>query len=107
MSRTTSFKEDLELDQLRETEQLLLQRERKFAESRKKITQERIERENTMPPLDEIQARIQRKQHEQIVSRGEVANVRRDQNRSLMMLVLLITATGTLIWWGMKLMQGG
>lgn len=107
MSRTTSFKEDLELDQLRETERLLLQREREFAENRKKITQERIDRDNTIPPLDEIQIRIQRKQHEQIVSRGEVANVRRDQNRSLVMLALLITATGTLIWWGLRLMQGG
>lgn len=106
MSRSTTFKEDLELDQIRETEQQLLQREREFAESRKRIAQERIERESMMPPLDEIQVRIQRKQHEQIVSRGEVANVRRDQSRSLMLLFLLITATCTLVWWGMKLMQG-
>lgn len=107
MSRTTLFKEDLELDRIRETEQQLLQREREFAESRKRIAQERIERENMMPPLDEIQARMRRKQHDLVVSRGEVANVRRDQNRSLTMLVLLITATCTLIWWGVKLMQGG
>lgn len=107
MSRPTLFQEELELDQLREAEQQLLQREREFAENRRKIAQERIERENMMPPLDEIQARIQRKQHEQIVSRGEVANVRRDQNRSLLMLFLLVTATCTLVWWGLKLMQGG
>ena len=106
MSRTTLFQEDLELDQIRETEQQLLQREKEFAENRKRIAQERIERESMMPPLDEIQAREQRKQHEQIVSRGEVANVRRDQNRSLMLLVLLITATCTLVWWGLRLMQG-
>jgi hypothetical protein len=59
-----------------------------------------------MPPLDEIQVRMQMKQHEQIASRGEIANVRRDQNQGLMLLVLLITATGTLIWWGIRLMQG-
>jgi hypothetical protein len=106
MNRTTLFKEDLELDQIRETDQQLAQRQREFAENRKRIAQERIERESMMPPLDEIQARIERKQHEQIVSRGEVANVRRDQNRSLMMLVLLVAATCTLIWWGMQLMQG-
>lgn len=106
MSRTTLFKEDLELDQIRETQQQLLQREREFSESRKRIALERIERESTMPPLDEIQARLERKHHEQIVSRGEVANVRRDQNRGIMLLVLLITATCTLIWWGVKLMQG-
>ncbi len=106
MSRTTTFKEDLELDQIRETEQHLLQREREFAENRKRIAQERIERESTMPPLDEIQVRIQRKQHEEIVSRGEVANVRRDQSRSLLLLFLLVAATCTLVWWGVKLMQG-
>jgi hypothetical protein len=105
MSRSKLFSEELELDLLRETEQQLLQREKEFAENRKRIAQERIERECMMPPLDEIQARIQRKQHEQIVSRGEVANVRRDQNRSLMLLFLLVTATFSLIWWGMQLMK--
>jgi hypothetical protein len=107
MSRPTVFKEELELDQLRETEQQLRQREKEFSENRKRIAQERIERESMMPPLDEIQVRMQMKQHEQIASRGEIANVRRDQNQGLMLLVLLITATCTLIWWGIRLMQGG
>jgi hypothetical protein len=106
MSRSKLFSEELELDLLRETEQQLLQREKEFAENRKRIAQERIERESMMPPLDEIQLRIQHKQHEQIVSRGEIANVRRDQNRSLMLLFLLVTTTCTLIWWGMQLMKG-
>jgi hypothetical protein len=107
MSRTTFFKEELELDELRETEQQLLRREREFSENQKRIAQERIERESMMPPLEEIQVRKERKKHDMIVSRGEVTNLRRDQNRSLMMLLLLITATCTLIWWGMRLMQGG
>jgi hypothetical protein len=107
MGRNTLFKEDLELDRLRETEQQLLEREREFAENQRRIAQERIERESMMPPLDEIQARMLRKQHEEIVSRGEIANVRRDQNRSLLLLLLLVTATCTLVWWGLKLMQGG
>ena len=100
------FKEDLELVEIRKTEQRLAQREREFAERRKRIAQDRIERESILPPLDEIQVRIQRKHHEQIVSRGEIANVRRGQSRSLMLLFLLATATATLIWWGVKLMQG-
>lgn len=106
MSRTTFFKEELELDALRETEQQLLRREREFAENQKRIAQERIERESMMPPLEEIQVRKERKQHDMIVSRGEVTNLRRDQNKSVMMLLLLITATCTLVWWGMRLMQG-
>jgi hypothetical protein len=107
MNRPALFKEDLELDQLRETEQQLMQREKEFAENRKRIARERVERESTMPPLDEIQVREKRRHHEQIVSRGEIANIRRDQNRSLLMLLLLVTATCTLIWWGLRLMQGG
>jgi hypothetical protein len=106
MSRPTQFKEELELDQIRATEQQLLQREREFAENQKRIAQERIERESTMPPLDEIQMRTRRKLHEEIVSRGEVSNVRRDQSRSLLLLFLLILATCTLVWWGLQLMQG-
>jgi hypothetical protein len=107
MSRQPVFKEELELDQIRETEHQLRQREKEFAENRRRIAQERIERESMMPPLDEVQVRMQMKQHEQIASRGEIANVRRDQNQGLMLLVLLITATCTLIWWGIRLMQGG
>lgn len=107
MSRPHLFKEELELDELRETDRQLREREKQFAENQKRIAIERIERECTMPPLDEIQTREKIKHHEQIVSRGEVANVRRDQNRSLLMLFVLITATCSLIWWGLRLMQGG
>ena len=60
-----------------------------------------------MPPLEEIQVRQRRKEHEQCVSRGEVANTQRAQNRSLWLLVLLVTATCTLVWWGVQLMQTG
>ncbi len=105
-SRNTVFKEELELDQIRETEQQLVQREKEFAENQRRIARERVERECTMPPLDEIHMRERRKHHEQIVSRGEVANVRRDQSRSLLLLFLLIAATCTLVWWGLRLMQG-
>lgn len=107
MSRSNLFKEELELDQIREAEQQLILREREIAENEKRIARERIERESTMPPLEEIEKRKKRKSHEQIVSRGEVTNVRRDQSRSLMMLFLLVAATCSLVWWGIKLMQGG
>jgi hypothetical protein len=32
--------------------------------------------------------------------------MRRDQNRSLLLLLLLLTATGSLVWWGVQLMRG-
>jgi hypothetical protein len=107
MSRNPLSKEELELDQIRETEQQLLKREKESAEYRKKIARERSEMDSTMPPLYEIQVRIAQKRHELVVSRGEVENVLRTQNRSILLLLLLVTATASLIWWGLKLMQAG
>lgn len=100
------LKEDLELNALREKEQQLLLQQKEFAEIPKKLALELRERETTMPPLQEIEERKRRLAHEEMVSRGEVANILRNQNRSLMLLVLLLAATGSLIWWGIKLMQG-
>ena len=106
MPRSPLLKEDLELSELRETEQQLLLRHKEFAEIPKRLAQELKERECTMPPLAETEERRRRIEHDQIVSRGEVTNILRDQSRSFMLLVLLITATSSLIWWGVKLMQG-
>ena len=107
MKTKALFKEDLELHELRQTQQELIERQRESAENQKRIAEEHKDRENTMPPLEEIQTRIARRVHEQSVTRGEVCNELRVQNRSLALLLLLVTATGTLIWWGMTLMQGG
>ena len=59
-----------------------------------------------MPPLAEIEERRLRRKHEDVVFRGQVANIQRDQGGSFQLLVLLLAATGSLIWWGMKWMQG-
>lgn len=107
MNQGMLFKEDLELNQLLESEGELARRQREIDEARRRIAEERAEQERTIPPLEEIQVRIQRRKHEETVSRGEIANIRRDQNRSLMMLALLIAATAALVWWGLRLMQGG
>ena len=106
MSRSKVLKEDLELSKIRESQQQLRLREKEAAEIPKRLAAEIKERECTMPPLAEIMERAARKRHEQTVSRGEVSNILRDQSRSTMLLLLLITATAALIWWGMKLMQG-
>lgn len=106
MSRSAPLKEDLELNELRQAEQQLLMLERECAKLPKKLAQEQKERECTMPPLAEIEDRIRLKAHENTVSRGKVTNILRDQNRSILLLVLLLAATGSLIWWGTKLMQG-
>lgn len=106
MSRSTPLKEDLELRQLRKQDQDLLLRQRECAAIPKKLAQELKDRECTMPPLAEIADRERHKEHDLIVSRGEVANILRDQTRSLLLIGLLLAATGSLIWWGIQLMQG-
>ena len=106
MSRSPLLKEDLELNQLREAEQRLLLLQKECAEIPKKLAQEQKDRECTMPPLAELEDRIRMKAHGELVSRGEVTNILRDQSRSLVLLLLLVTATATLIWWGINLMQG-
>ncbi|MES2661332.1 MAG: hypothetical protein V4689_22115 [Verrucomicrobiota bacterium] len=106
MSRTTFFKEDQELHELRAHEQALLMRQKEYAEIPKKLAMEQRERESTMPPLPEIEDRRRRREHENTVSRGEAKNILRDQNRSMALLFLLLTATGALVWWGLRLMQG-
>ncbi len=106
MSRAPLLKEDVELKELREAEQQLLLLQKECAEIPRKLAQELRERECTMPPLAEIEERRLRREHEEIVSRGQVANILRDQSRSVLLLLLLLTATCSLIWWGMKLMQG-
>lgn len=106
MSRSTVFKEDLQLDELRATAEDLKRQEREIAEIPKRLADELKERQCTMPPLAEIQERKLRRAHEEIVSRGEITNIQRVQAKSMTLLILLLAATASLIWWGMKLMQG-
>lgn len=107
MSRHPLSKEDLELNQIRATELLLLKREKESVANQQRLAQERRDREGTMPPLDDIGDRARRKLHELSISRGEVENIRRTQNYSIWLLLLLVVATCTLVWWGMRIMQGG
>ena len=102
---TTCFKEDQELDAIREQERMLLQRHRQVAELPDRLEREQRERECTMPPLAEIQDRRRMKEHEDTLTRREVGNILRAQSRSAVLVVMLIAATGALIWWGLKLMQ--
>ena len=107
MKRPKIFREELELDEVL-TKQLELQsRMKEFERNQREIERTRAENERTIPPLREITERERWRQHEQLVSRGEIANVRRDQNQGLLLLFLLISATCALIWWGLRLMQGG
>lgn len=106
MNSSSLFEEERELTRIRETQELLERRQREFDETRRRIDHERKESESVMPPMEEILDRTRRKRHEEIVSRGEIANIRRDQNRGLVLLVLLLAATASLVWWSLRLIQG-
>lgn len=106
MNRPTVFKEELELDEVLTKQQQLQDRLKEFERNQREIERNRAENERTIPPLSEITERERWRNHEHLVSRGEVANVRRDQNQGLLLLFLLIAATSALIWWGLRLMQG-
>ncbi len=105
MAKRKVLKEDLELNELIQNQLQLRLREKEYAEIPKRLALEIKERENTMPPLLEIEERKRRIRHEQTISRGEVINIQRDQNRSLVLIFLLLVATGSFIWWGVYLMQ--
>lgn len=107
MKRSRIFKEELELDEVLNKQLELQSKMKEYERSQREIERTRAESERTIPPLREITEREKWRQHEQLVSRGEIANVRRDQNQGLLLLFLLIAATCTLIWWGLRLMQGG
>ena len=107
MKRSILFKEELELDEVLSKQNELHNRLREYERNHREIERNRAENERTIPPLREIMERERWRQHEETVTRGEVANVRRDQNQGLLLLFLLTAATCTLIWWGLRLMQGG
>jgi hypothetical protein len=107
MKHPKLFQEDIELDELLAKQQELKNRLLVFERNRIELEKNRAEVERTIPPLMEISERQKWLRHEEKVSRGDVANVRRDQNHGLLMLFLLITATCSLVWWGLRLMQNG
>lgn len=106
MSRKLPLKEELELHELREKNQQLLLRQREAAAIPRRLALEQEERERTMPPLAEVAERERRIAHEDTLSRGAATNILREQKFSLLLVIMLLAATGTLIWWGIRLMQG-
>lgn len=108
MKQGRLFKEDLELDSLARSEKDLLRRQRQLDEEAKRIERDKIESARTLPPNEEIKLRAKmREHHEMLMTRGEVANLRREQSSSLLLFLLLVSATAALVWWGLRLMQQG
>ena len=100
------FKEDIQLDQIREKQQELKRLELEYARHSRQIALQRQEQERTIPPLDDMDARAGRKKYENLaVSRGALSNEKREYQRSMMLLLMLLAATASLVWWGITLMR--
>ncbi len=100
------FKEDIQLDQIREKQQELKRLEMEYARHRLHIALQKQEQERTIPPPDDLDARAGRKKYESLlVSRGAFSNEKRAYQRSMFLLVLLVAATVSLVWWSITLMR--
>lgn len=101
------FKEEFELDSLERSERELARRRRELGDQARRLERDRQEIAHTLPPCEEIRLRCEMRKHqEMLMSRGEVTNLRREQNSGLLLVLLLLCATASLIWWGLRLMQG-
>jgi len=100
------FKEDIELDLIREKQQELQRLEVEYARHRVQIAFQRQEQERTIPPLDDMDVRTGRRKYENLaVSRGALSNEKREYQRSMYLLIMLLAATASLVWWGITLMR--
>ena len=99
MKRPKYSEEERALEQIRATQQLLLKREKESEENRQRLVRQRREQERMLPPLEEVQVRARRKQHELCVSRGKCVNILRVQNPSMPLLLLLGATACSLVWW--------
>lgn len=64
------------------------------------------EREETLPPPEDLAERERQRHFEEQATRGEIRNERRTQGRSLLLMFLLLTATAAVISWIVRLAHG-
>lgn len=67
---------------------------------KKQLEEERV----TLPPTDDFRERERHRAFEELASRGKVRNEHKSQRRSLLLLILLATASACLVAWGIRLM---
>ena len=107
MKTPSLFKDEAELKSIRQQHKLLLQAEKDLAGMPKKIRQEKIEQERTMPPLDGLEERERLNKYEQdLATRKHHRNVMKAQSRSLLLLFMLLLCTAALIAWSWRILNG-
>ncbi len=104
LKQANLFEEEEELVELREKQRKLEEAHREFVKLPAKLALEKKERDCTMPPMAEISERQQIARFEQNLSRGQIENVLRTQRHSLVMMLLLATATALMLFWAYKIL---
>jgi hypothetical protein len=105
LKQASLFEDDPELQALREKQLVLEEAHRKYKSLPAKLEREKIERQATMPPMPEIEEREKLNKFEQNLSRGQIENVLRTQRHSLGMMLLLLIATGLMLYWAFKIIS--
>ncbi|KAB2638874.1 MAG: hypothetical protein DVB25_06820 [Verrucomicrobia bacterium] len=107
MSAPTLLQEELELQHC-EQEALRLTKELDAAlELPKRIAREKLDRDNTMPPLERVGEISRLNRHEQeLTTRSAVRNLVKTQTHSLLLLLTLMAALAAIVAWGLRLMNG-
>lgn len=66
-----------------------------------RIQREKREREMTIPPDPSLAERRRAREHEErLVTHGQVENVVREHNGSVVLIILLCACIAALAWWG-------
>ena len=92
-----------ELRALEERKRALEEQIQNASAQPEKILREAQEQAATLPPPDDLADRRRLREFEEKASRTQIRNERRTQGRSLLLLVLLLAATGALISWVIQL----
>ena len=88
-----------EIEQLEREDLALAAQINELASLPERLRNERRERDQTLPPLDDLNHHKRQSLFEQKASRGEIANRRRVQNYSAFLFVLLLCAAlASLVW---------
>lgn len=97
---------EFELDEVRELELQLKQLESRNKHFCHVLAEQRIDRSSMLPPMGVFKKQERIKQFEQqLFTRSQVANIRREQSRGFAGFVLFSTIAAALVWWGLSLMQ--
>ena len=107
MRNHTLTQDEFDEDLFRDEEQKLHERLNAIAAIRQKHAAEQGDTHSMLPPSELVQSIEKMNAHNELVSKTQDRNIRREQKRGVLLMLALISATATLVCWGLRLMHGG